>query len=267
VTDAATDAQLIAESDLRALIRLLGEVAEVGGDHLAKRRSLMDGLAELIDAEAWACGIVGVDRAARKPAAIHYASQGLSDRHQAAMLESYGNTTVPLTHNRPMTALVAGGEHCTRTGDQLADDKTGHNIPPVCCTHLDHGFEQAMCSIYPLDGSMTMSIVQFFRCVGRVRFDARDRRIAHIVTSEVEWLHRADLPTGRGGGVVELTPRLRTVLALLVDGNTRDDIAARLSLSSHTVKDYVKQIYRHFGVKSQVKLIRRFRVGNGGDVA
>ena len=50
-----------------------------------------------------------------------------------------------------------------------------------------------------------------------------------------------------------------------VRGTPRKEIAADLGLSLHTVNDHLKQIYRHFGVRSQVELVARFCHENRND--
>ena len=57
------------------------------------------------------------------------------------------------------------------------------------------------------------------------------------------------------------------ILRHLSEGLTDKQIAGRVHLSPHTVKDYMKAIYRHFGVSSQLELIHRFRFGDRGDEA
>jgi DNA-binding CsgD family transcriptional regulator len=39
-------------------------------------------------------------------------------------------------------------------------------------------------------------------------------------------------------------------------------VADQLNLSIHTVSDYVKDIYRNFGVQSHAELMRRFTRGD-----
>ena len=43
-------------------------------------------------------------------------------------------------------------------------------------------------------------------------------------------------------------------------------IAFHQNLPEHTVRGYVKDIYRHFGVGSRTELMHRFMVGDGGDL-
>jgi DNA-binding CsgD family transcriptional regulator/GAF domain-containing protein len=64
----------------------------------------------------------------------------------------------------------------------------------------------------------------------------------------------AERPGRLAGALVALTAREREVAALVVDGLGDREIAQRLSLSRHTVSQYVKQIYRKLGVDSRVAL-------------
>jgi DNA-binding CsgD family transcriptional regulator len=56
--------------------------------------------------------------------------------------------------------------------------------------------------------------------------------------------------------LVALTPREREVALRVVDGLTDREIAERLFLSPHTVRQYVKRIYRKLDVDSRVVLTR-----------
>jgi DNA-binding CsgD family transcriptional regulator len=52
-----------------------------------------------------------------------------------------------------------------------------------------------------------------------------------------------------------LSPRLHETYWFLITGESERAIAAKMSISAHTVHDYVKTIYAHFGVSSRHKLI------------
>ena len=56
----------------------------------------------------------------------------------------------------------------------------------------------------------------------------------------------------------ELPPRVRQVLACLLEGDSDKQIAARLGLSTYTVNQYVKVIFKHFGVSSRPELLARW---------
>jgi DNA-binding CsgD family transcriptional regulator len=74
--------------------------------------------------------------------------------------------------------------------------------------------------------------------------------------------HHDRIPAHRLAG---LTPRERDVATLVVDGLTDREIAARLSLSRHTVGQHAGQIYRKLAVRSRAELIALLlRGGRGG---
>jgi DNA-binding NarL/FixJ family response regulator len=50
-------------------------------------------------------------------------------------------------------------------------------------------------------------------------------------------------------------PRLRETLELLLSGRDRQEIADAMRLSDHTVHEYVRAIYKHYGVNSRAKLM------------
>lgn len=73
--------------------------------------------------------------------------------------------------------------------------------------------------------------------------------MAHIVLSEVPWLHEHGWPEGRGATVPNLSlARRQLVLNLLLEVRSRKPIASALSISENTVATYQKDIYGHFGV-------------------
>ena len=52
------------------------------------------------------------------------------------------------------------------------------------------------------------------------------------------------------------------VLNLLLDGLGRKKIAQHLEITENTVAGYVKDIYNHFGVRSQPELMQKFLAVN-----
>lgn len=247
------------------MVRLLGRIAVDDQRVAGLKRRLMRGVAELVDADAWAWSVMRIDVEARKPIILGAMYEGLNDRQVGALIENSEDTSTPSPEDAPMTALAMSGRHFTRTREQIVSDGDWYEHPAVNRYYLDNGIEHVMYSGYPLDEPGVVSMQGFFRVVGRAGFGSRERRIVHIITSEVDWLHGAELPADRGCTVPALSPRLRSVLMLLLEGRSRNEIADLLRISPHTVKDHTRAVYRHFGVTSQAKLVHRFRVGDGGD--
>lgn len=59
------------------------------------------------------------------------------------------------------------------------------------------------------------------------------------------------------GPSTPLSPREREVLDLIGEGSTNREIAARLFLSPHTVKDHTTALYRKLGVRNRAEAARR----------
>jgi DNA-binding NarL/FixJ family response regulator len=68
---------------------------------------------------------------------------------------------------------------------------------------------------------------------------------------------------GSRSGVTELTAREREVWALLAEGLTNVQIAARLSLSENTVKFHVQHLYQKLGVKNRTEAALRHKGPSG----
>lgn len=54
-----------------------------------------------------------------------------------------------------------------------------------------------------------------------------------------------------------LTPREREVLGALASGDTTSEIASRLYLSQHTVRDHIKTVFEKVGVSSRAELVAK----------
>jgi DNA-binding CsgD family transcriptional regulator len=120
-------------------------------------------------------------------------------------------------------------------------------------------------SMRPLDAT-SGSMTGLYRAHGKPEFTPREVRIAHIIYTEVAWLHEQGWPEDRGSSVPHLSRRQRLTLNLLTHGQSRKQIAANMKISIHTAQGYIKDVYRLFHVNSQTELMNRFHQGNGSDV-
>ena len=57
-----------------------------------------------------------------------------------------------------------------------------------------------------------------------------------------------------GGGMNRLTPREAEVVRLLADGMSTREISKTLSVTEHTIRNYLSMIYEKLGVSSRVEL-------------
>ena len=126
------------------------------------------------------------------------------------------------------------GGHTTRRLQQI-DPENFFEEPGVGELMNPAGATTAMHSARPTtDGQVSM--IGVYRHSGRPLFDEREARIAHILLSEIPSLHEAISPLVLNDSVSGLSPRLRQVLNLLIQGYSRKEIASNLALSIHAVR-------------------------------
>jgi DNA-binding CsgD family transcriptional regulator len=99
----------------------------------------------------------------------------------------------------------------------------------------------------------SVHIIGFMRAAG-LRFGADAVGLMQLLVDN-PWLFGRLVADEASPAVASLSPRLRQTLELLLEGATEKRIAASLSLSTHTVHDYVKELYRRFDVCSRSELL------------
>lgn len=252
----------LSTADASSVIRLLGEVAIVEGGLMAQKRHLMEGLARIIDADSWAWATSCRFESDEVPLNSGFLSGGFSPQQFAKFQEALEHPDTAVLNGALTREFEARQTHLTRHRDQIDPAGLFHQsaVYPIW---IAAGVEQVIMSVRP-SGDRYISNAGIYRRQGRSPFSPRDVKIAHIVLSEVPWLHDV-LPSGLGTMVTQLAPRQRITLNLLIEGQTRAQIAEHLGLSVATVDGYVKDVFRHFGVHSQPSLMARFSMGDGGD--
>lgn len=88
-------------------------------------------------------------------------------------------------------------------------------------------------------------------------FSSAEMQFAYDFASMVPWLFRTPAHTLFDIETEQLSPRLKSVLILMLEGEDRQHIADGLGLSVHTVNSYFKDLFRHFNVNSHLQLIQK----------
>ncbi len=100
------------------------------------------------------------------------------------------------------------------------------------------------------------STIGIFRKAGGPPFSEREIRDAHLLLTEVPWLHHREAPVAPARFAKDLSPRLAAIMELLLKGYHRKRIADELNISVQTIHGYIKEIYVHFKVNSQPALLQ-----------
>lgn len=254
---------MLAESDVRSIVRLLGEVAASDGSHAATKQHLMDGLVRIIDADAWIWMLGCEVQPGEQPIYLSMSHGGFSEERYGQLLQAAAHPDMAWLSETMIRDMLTKGAHVTRRREQLANEEE-FTLAGVSDRLRAANIGPFILALRPI-GERSVSTMGIYRRLDQPAFTDRETRIAHIILSEVPWLHEEGWPADRGATVPFLPPRLRLVLNLLLDGRNRKDIATSLDLSEFTVAGYQKDVYTHFGVSTQVGLMRRFQLGDGGD--
>jgi len=255
---------VLEQADVRAMVRLVGEVAAVEGDIVAKKHFLMGGLCELIGASSWAWALVCSFAPGEVPAYVGHLHGGFTEAEFAKFLQACEHPDMGRLNGALTREFEATSRHLTRLRQQLDPEGFFYRSESFPLW-TEAGVDAVIMSVRPLPRG-GQSMIGTYRRPREPLFTEREARIAHIVLSEIGWLHELGLPQDRGTGVPDLSPRRRVTLYLLLEGQSRKQIADHMEISVHTVGDYIKEVYRHFGVRSQAELMRRFLQGDGGDM-
>ena len=256
---------MIDETDARSIVNLLGEVAMMEASRNDRRVALIEGLSQLVDASAWLWFTAAHTIPGEQPAHAVILKSGFSDEQYSLMMKAselpdMNRLTAPF-----FAEFTEAGKHITRLRQQI-DPENCFERSEVYPIWKQANISPVILSACPTtDGQVSM--IGLYRSFDQPLFNERESRIAHIVLSEIPSLHEAISPADLNDGVAGLSPRLRQVLNCMLQGYSRKEIAASLELSIHTVGEYVNELYSRFGVHSQTDLVRRFLVGDGGDLS
>lgn len=267
----ATDAQILpfdpqatlTETDVRAMVRLVGEVVASRHDHAEMKRMLMDGLGKLVHADAWVWCLGCEMEAGKMPVYLSMAHGGFDEKRYAGMLRAAAHPDLTWISETMIRDMREKNSQVTRLREQLAE-KDALAVAGISTHMKEADIGPFLIVMRPID-ERSVSTLGLYRRATEPPFTDRECRMAHIVLSEVPWLHEQGWPEDRGATVPKLSPRRMLVLNMLLEGKNRKHIASSLSLSAHTVASHQKVIYSHFGVNSQSGLMHRFRQGDGGD--
>lgn len=251
------------EADVRAVVRLLGDVVVSRQDFASVKRQLMDGICALIGADAWAWSLGCRAEPGEQPVYLGIAYGGFDEERYARLLLAAAHPDMAWTSEKLLGEMRQRNAHVTRLREHVVDERA------FVASGVDRHLREAdvgpfIFSLRPID-DRAVSTISLFRRTDAQPFSAREARITHVLLSELPWLHEVGWPSDRGVSVPRLSPRLRLVLNLLLDGRSRKEMASSLSLSEYTVAQYQRAVYRHFDVHSHATLLSRFRMGDGGD--
>jgi DNA-binding CsgD family transcriptional regulator len=251
-------ASALEEADVRAMIRLVGEIDSLPGSHAEKKRYLMDGLCQLVGGDGWVWGLRVRSNPNEASTLTHILCGGPA-------YESSSRGKIPHPDSAEFARVLAAEAVREDNNERRAgmEEKVLVRLDSYKVWEAAGLYPGILCS-RPLD-ARSHSAVAIFRCASVPRFTERETRIAHILLTEVPWLHELNWQEDHGIPAPRLAPRQRVVLNLLLEGRSRKEISDHMGISINTVAGYVRDIYKHFGVQSHAELMKLYMKGDGND--
>lgn len=251
---------------LKQLARMVNAVvrATIPSDNLTiqdRRRIVAAQICELVQADIWLwfSGEVNMETPGDSMV-ISFVDGGFrDDRERAEFFRIVMHPELTPTVNAPISHALASQRSFTGCRSQLIGDNQWRQLPVA--THWQElGFDDFIISAMPV-GSTQYSALGFHRRWGRERFTQSDVDLVESISESLGWMHHLVTSVEASQHVLSLSPRERQVVVLLIEGDSRKDVATKLGLSEHTVGDYVKEIYRKFSVNSRAELLAKFIQG------
>lgn len=228
---------VVAEDDIRGMLRLIGQIHRMSGEPLARWRCLLDGLCHLVRADVGIMARIVNELPNQQrwiTSVVDYGSP-TDDERQQILGYFKVHEFVEAKHSPEVDQSSWGGAWYCEAAD------TDQFLFGLCRTP-----QSEFC--YGLG---------LHRRPNHPPFLEEHRRIIDLFMSELSWLYQSILSLPGDSRGISLSPRLSQTLERLMAGDSEKQVAYNLGLSQHTVHGYIKTIYRHFGVSSRGELLAR----------
>lgn len=244
--------------DVRSLLRLLGELRELGQTPGEWRAHLVATLPELCRADVAIIAelkvkveaIEGSTNCGHVVTPLQIVDHGIDDSTRERFIRDLYFTDHETDDALGAIVPLYGSAFTVQRRDLVGDrhwDRSyiaNERYRPLDC-------DDFVMSMAPVTPYGVISSLEVFRGPGE-RFTGRERLIVSLLHEELamDWNRvRTRLP--------RLTPRQREVLSRLADGASEKELAYDLGMSPHTAHDHVKAIHRAFGARSRGELLAR----------
>jgi DNA-binding CsgD family transcriptional regulator len=245
--------------EVRAVFRLVGECRELGADVAEWRRHLIAGLCRLTGAQVGLVGEMDYSRRAWLQA-LHAEDVGWAcpaDRHR--VWEQFFASGL---YGRDLTAKRFFGKlplaPWTVRREQIISDREWRHSVEFNDFVRRGGIDLGLLSRQPIGRRNRANVVVLYPPSGAAPLPERGRRLVHLAQQELGPRLGTALAVAGDPGWSTLPPRWRQALDCLLDGDSEKQAAARLGISRLTLHDYVRGLYRHFGVSSRGELMAFF---------
>lgn len=249
----------VSARDALRLMRVVGEISELARDPGERRRHLIERLCHVVGAQVGIFGDCVNFRADAVPGFVRSTEGGwlgAAERRAYLAYLADGAATDPAVW--PLIQKKGGVVTCVRR--ELVNDQDWYGSRHVGEYRRAAHVDDCIYSMCRTDAKGTVQLIGLHRPWGDANpFTERDRLLVQLVHRAVsKQLRSPPSHTEPDPRMVPLPPRLKQVLDRLLSGDGEKQAAKKLSLSPHTINDYVKELYRRFHVNTRSELMALF---------
>jgi DNA-binding CsgD family transcriptional regulator len=247
--------QAVPTDRVTQLLRLIRETTELPSP--ARKLHLARGLRSVLGCEVVAF-VDFPETPTAGTSAFELVSAGFDDAAQAAVRALYMSPHGTAIDLAARAIFERGGAQPRILADrrELVSDGDWYRSPYVDAFRHAWGIDHSIYTLSRSAGGMMLGM-NFSRAWGDRPFSEEDRAIADLFHAECTWLLGGE-PGRAGRPHPRLAPRVRQTLDEMLCGASSKEIAGRLGLSLHTVRQYEKVLHRTFEVQSRGELLALF---------
>lgn len=243
---------LFRESDMAAMLKLVGEVTELPADKTVRRTHVLAGLLKIIGGRSAAAVEMAL------PEEGPFARPGTIININTTCEAEARGSEMYLVHNMPADPalhefLASRGKTITMLRDP--DDKEWYRSPHYDMVRRPFDIDHSLYCRLTLPDGMDIA-VGIQRCPGDPQFTERDKAIVHFLHTNAPHVYYAPRP--KRPELDQLAPRLQPVMRYLLQGDAEKEVAAKLKLSRHTVHRYTQAIYQELEVHTRAELLAKY---------
>ncbi len=248
--------QALRISDAVGVFRLLGEIRELGGDPVAWRLHMLQGLTALLGSQVGLTGENELPYTLKRMRPANPIDFGWSGDRERNIWRTYF-ANLDISDDPTWKDIYPHfGRPLTRFRDQFMSTAQWYRSEHVQRYRRGSGVDSFIMSQRPLPWLKRDHLIYILRAWNDKPITARHGRILELFHDEFAiMLERDAQKSHTDPRLAGLGPRLRQTLSLLLSGHSETIIAAQLSLSRHTVHQYIKMLYCRLGVCSFTELL------------
>jgi DNA-binding CsgD family transcriptional regulator len=242
----------------RQVARLIGELGEIGPATEAGRQHVADSLLKVVGAAVGAFVFDPTFRPAAGPSEKTITHSGFDEGTLSVLFHSdaEGCATIPsAAATMRLLSLASNPARITATHRELLPQRKWDRSLWVNDCARPAGLDHFLSSVLPIEEGV-VEASGFMREARDAPFSVEDRELLHMFLEATgRFFRNLDAPKAPR---VQLAPRVSEALAELLTGAADKEIAARLGISVHTARQYVKTIFRAYSVNSRAQLLARY---------